>query len=180
MSSMFYFNRGRIKQAQEKPGETGNMKNTGMVFVLSMMLLAAVDAFAVDTVTLDKVSVLMPKGQVLAILGAPDEMMTLASGLKAEVYHVKSSYPLLHAGCIYNSEGILTGLSFVFSGHTAADIIDRLKHHGFTPIPGQANAPRFAGLDDDTGRPLISIVTEQDNLTTVTTLEKAFYEAQVK
>lgn len=156
------------------------MKKTGMVLVVIMILLAAVNAFAVDTAALDKVSVLMPKNQVLTILGAPDEMMTLHEGLQAEVYHVKSSDPLLHAGCIYNSEGILTGLSFVFSGHTAADSIDRLKHHGFTPIPGQANAPRFAGFDDDTGRPLIAILTERDNLTTITTFEKAFYEAQVK
>ena len=144
------------------------------------MFLAAVSALAADTAALDKVSVLMSKQQVLAILGTPDEVMALRDGLKAEIYHVKSSEPLLYAGCIYHSEGLLMGLSFIFSGHAAADIMDRLTHHGFTPLPGPANAKRFAGADDDTGRPLVAVVSEQDNLTTVTTFEKTFYESRIK
>lgn len=156
------------------------MKKTGVVFILSMMLWVTVSAYAADSAALDKVSVLMSKKQVLDILGAPDELAALPGGLKAEVYFVKLSEPLLHAGCIYSPDGILMGLSFVFSGHTAKDILDRLKHHRFSPMPGPANAARLAGADDDTGRPLVAVVTEHDNLTTVTTFEKAFYESQVK
>ena len=156
------------------------MKKTGMVFLFSMMFLAAVSALAAETAKLDQISVLMPKKQVLAILGAPDEVMALHGGLKAEIYHIKSSEPLLYAGCIYDSEGVLMGLSFVFSGHAGADIMDRLTHHGFTPLPGPANAKRFAGEDDDTGRPLVAVVSEQDNLTTVTTFEITFYESRIK
>jgi hypothetical protein len=145
-----------------------------------MVLCLASGAFAADIAALDKVSVLMSKAQVVSILGAPDETVTLANGLKVDVYHVSSALPLIHSGCIYDQAGLLMGQSFVFEGNAAGEIIGRLKKHGFVPLPKKENIIRFSGFDDDTGRPLIAVIDETDSMTTVTTFEKAFYEAKVK
>ena len=155
------------------------MKKTlsGLIIVL---MLSAACVFAAEIADVDRVSVLMPKAKVLSILGAPDETLPLAKGLKVDVYHMRAALPLLHAGCIYNSEGVLMGQSLVFQGHTAGDIVDRLKHHGFVPLSSQAGSLRFSGFDDDTGHPLVAVIAEGDALTTITTFEKAFYETHVK
>lgn len=72
------------------------------------------------------------------------------------------------------------GQSFVFQGHETAKIAERLKKHGFQPLPEQGGSLRLAGVDDDTRRPLVAVIAEDDNLTTITTFEKAFYEAHVR
>lgn len=156
------------------------MKKILPVSVMIMILCAAASVFAADIATLDKVSILMPKTKVLSILGVPRETVTLAKGLKVDVYPVDSALPLMHSGCIYNETGLLVGQSFVFRGHTADDITDRLKKHGFVPMQTKENPLRFAGFDDDTKQPLVAVIEEHDNLTTITTFEKTFYEAHVK
>lgn len=156
------------------------MKKTLPVFVMIMILCAAASVFAADIVALDKVSILMPKTKVLSILGSPQEMVTLAKGLKVDVYLVDSALPLMHSGCIYNATGLLVGQSFVFQGHTVDDITERLKKHGFVPMRKKENSLRFAGFDDDTKQPLVAVIEEHDSLTTITTFEKTFYEAHVK
>ncbi|HBJ75645.1 MAG: hypothetical protein PHH96_10430 [Smithellaceae bacterium] len=156
------------------------MKKGLPVFAFILILFAAGDVFAVDMTSLDKVAIFMSKAKVLSILGASQEVVTLGKGLKVEVYPVESALPLTHSGCIYGQDGVLMGQSFVFQGHTAGKIADRLKKHGFTPLPQKDGALRFAGVDDDTGRPLVAAISENDNLTTITTFEKAFYEAHVQ
>lgn len=156
------------------------MKKILPVFVMIMILCAAASVFAADIVALDKVSILMPKTKVLSILGAPRETVTLARGLKIDVYPVDSALPLMHSGCIYNEAGLLVGQSFVFQGHAADDIIKRLKKHGFASMQKKENSLRFSGFDDDTKQPLVAVIEEHDSLTTITTFEKTFYEAQVK
>lgn len=156
------------------------MKKIFSILVLIVILWAPVSVFAADIVAIDKVSILMPKTKVLSILGSPRETVTLAKGLKVDVYPVDSALPLMHSGCIYNEAGLLVGQSFVFQGHTAGDIAERLKKNGFVPMQKTEHSLRFAGFDDDTRQPLVAVVTEQDNLTTITTFEKNFYETHVK
>lgn len=153
------------------------MKKITVFSVIIFMLAQAGACFAVDLAAVDRVAVFMSKSQVLSILGKPDETILLNQGLKIEVYRVASAAPLLRCACIYDEKEQLMGQSFMFEGHTAASIVERLKKHGFTPIPAPSAAPRLAGFDDDTGRPLVAVIDESDNLTTVTTFDKAFYEA---
>lgn len=156
------------------------MKKSLPALTLIIILFAAGNVLAVDMTSLDKVAIFMSKAKVLSILGAPQEVVTLGKGLKVEVYPVEAASPLTHSGCIYGDDGILMGQSFVFKGQAAGSIADRLKKHGFTPLPQKDAALRFAGVDDDTGRPLVAAISENDNLTTITTFEKAFYEAHVQ
>lgn len=153
------------------------MKKFIVLFAVVFMLAQAGACLAADLAAVDRVAIFMPKSQVLSILGKPDETILLKQGLKIEVYRVASAAPLLHSACIYSEKEQLMGQSFVFNGHTAASIIDRLKKHGFTPMQTPSAAQRLAGFDDDTGKPLVAVIEESDNLTTVTTFEKAFYEA---
>jgi hypothetical protein len=46
-------------------------------------------AMAVDIDTLDRISVLMPKSEVIAILGPPDDVLDVGAGLQAEVYKME-------------------------------------------------------------------------------------------
>ncbi len=156
------------------------MKQKIPVFIFVLIFCAAGTMFAADIASLDKVSIFMPKSKVLSILGASQETLVLAGDLKIEVYPVESVLPLVHSGCIYDKDGILMGQSFVFQGHTAGSIADRLKKHGFTPLPQKGGSLRFAGVDDDTKQPLVAVIAENDHLTTVTTFEKAFYESHVQ
>lgn len=156
------------------------MKKSLPVFVLILILCAAATAFAVDMASVDKVSILMPKQKVLSLIGNPHETVTPAKGLKVDVYPVDAALPLIHAGCIYDQDGLLMGQSFVFQGAIAGKIAERLNKLGFSPMQTKDGALRFAGVDDDNGRPLVAVVAEHDHLTTITTFEKNFYEAHVQ
>jgi len=156
------------------------MKKFMPLLVFVLILYAAVHALAIDIAAVDKVSVLMPRAKVLSLLGAPQETATLAKGLKVEIYAVESALPLMHSGCIYDQNGLMMGQSFVFQGRESAKIAERLKKHGFVPLPGQEGSRRFAGVDDDTGQPLVAVIAEKENLTTITTFEKIFYESHVQ
>ncbi len=153
------------------------MKKMVSIAVMIVILCAAADARAVDLAAVDRVSVLMPKAGVLSILGNPDETMTLPSGLKVDVYRVPSAPPLIYSGCIYDQNDVLMGQSFVFQGREVGSIFERLKKNGFMHIQKAPGPLRLTGFDDDTGRPLVAVITEENNLTTITTFEKAFYEA---
>lgn len=155
------------------------MKNKLSILVLILTLVATTAAFAVDIDSLDKVSILMPKPEVLSILGEPDETVTHASGLRVKVYKVKDAFPLSHFGSIFQ-DGFLIGQSFVFHGRSADEITDRLQKHGFVPMLPRTGPQRFTGLDDDTGRPLVAVIEEGEHMSTITTFEKQFYKAQVE
>lgn len=151
------------------------------ILILAVLLVIfPVAAYAVDIVALDKVSVLMSREKVLMILGQPAEKAGSANGLIVEVYHVSNALPLISSGCIYDSKENLVGQSFVFQGKIEKEIINRLKIRGYVYLPVKDNISRLAGFDDDTGRPLVAVIERHENLTTITTFEKSFYESLVK
>ncbi|MDI6741372.1 MAG: hypothetical protein QMD11_01440 [Smithella sp.] len=156
------------------------MKKILPVLVCIMIICGAVSVFAADIAALDKISILMPKSKVVSILGTPQETVTLAKGLKVDVYPVHAALPLIHSGCIYDKDDLLVGQSFVFHGHSSGKIAERLKKHGFTLLQNQKGLLRLSGVDDDTKQPLVAVIEEHDNLTTITTFEKIFYESHVK
>ena len=152
------------------------MKKIVVFFVLLLLICWAVAAHAVDIAAIDKISVLMPREKVITILGAPAEKTVMANGLIVEIYPASNALPLIHTGCIYDSKKNLVGQSFVFFGNTGDEILQRLKVHGYVPLQQEGGFRRLAGFDDDTGRPVILVIEHHENLTTITTFEKNFYE----
>lgn len=154
------------------------MKKVALLFLIFLMGTTAASALAVDIGTLDRVHVLMPKAKVLSLLGHPDDT-TQHGAVKVDVYRVTNAMPLMRSGCFYDGDR-LVGQSFVFQGNSAREVAERLKKGLFSTLEGKGTSLRLVGRDDDTGRPLVAIVTENDGLTTVTTFEKGFYDKRVK
>jgi hypothetical protein len=153
-------------------------KRMQMILWVILFCAPAATACAADLAALDRVSVLMTKTQVVSILGAPDEV-TRMGRLKIELYHVTGASPLLSAGYIYENEAMLAGHAFIFQGKLAAQAADQLKKDGFTLLDEKGTAYRLTGKDDDTARPVVVTIDVDDDLTTVVTFEKGFYERNV-
>lgn len=154
------------------------MKKAWSLFLV-VMIGAATNVLAVDIMTLDRVHVLMPQAQVFSLLGSPDEITRLGGGMNVDVYRVVNAMPLIQSGCLYD-EGRLVGQSFVFQGNSSKEIAERLRKWGFTLLEGGGSSLRLVGRDDDTGQPLVAIITENDDLTTITTFEKGFYDRRMQ
>ncbi len=154
-------------------------KTRAFLFALILLFIAAGPLHAIDIKALDDISVLMTRSAVHALLGSPDEVMDVGSGLKAEVYNLKNLEPMLGAGCIYENQ-LLIGQAFIFHGTMNEEAAERLKKHGFTIIEKKDAAFRLLGKDDDTGHPIIVHITNEKDTTVVMTFEKDFYDRQIK
>jgi hypothetical protein len=155
------------------------MKNIAKLILICVVLLApSATAFAVDIDALDRVSVLMPKSKVVSLLGAADNTAEMG-GMKVDLYTLGSTNSLVGAGYIYENESSLAGHAFIFSGNVARQAADRLREIGFTLLEGSGTSFRLAGKDDDTGQPVVVTIGENNDLTTVMTFEKGFYERRV-
>lgn len=75
---------------------------------------------------------------------------------------------------------VLAGLALVSQGDLALQTADRLRGYGFTLQGGKGTAVRMDGKDDDTGRPVVVSIDVNNELMTVITFEKGFYERSVK
>ena len=149
------------------------------LMVSAAMLLTSGPARAVDLDRLDKVSVLMSRPEVIALLGEPDHDVDIILGLNSEVYEVEGSGPLVGIGCIYD-EDQLVGQAYVFKGASATAAMERLKGHGFIHYATTDGVTRLLGRDDDTGAPLVVVILEEGGWTKVITFEKGFYERALK
>ncbi|MCE5264764.1 MAG: hypothetical protein LLG97_14695 [Deltaproteobacteria bacterium] len=150
-------------------------KSVQMILWVILFFAPTVTACAADIAALDRVSVLMPRTEVVSILGVPDEV-TVMGRLKVELYHVTDASPLLKSGYIYENEAALAGHAFIFQGNCAAETAERLTEHGFAILDEKGTAYRLTGKDDDTGRPVVVTINVENDLTTVVTFEKGFYE----
>ncbi len=139
-------------------------------------LLMASTGLAADLEALDRVAVDMDRSEVRALLGPPDAESVLSIGLEADVYDLKGLEPLVGKGCVYSKEDRLVGQAFVFEGSVAKLTAERLEKDGFSRVEEKQGAFLLTGKDDDTGHPIMVSVSEKEGLTTVVTLEKAFYE----
>ena len=155
-------------------------KAVNMILVAIMLIAPLAAAFAADVNTLDRVSVLMPRDKVASLLGAPDRADRIAGGLKVDLYNVDVANSLIGAGYIYEDEGALAGSAFIFRGNVAKRTAERLKEIGFTLLDEKGPTFRLSGKDDDTGRPIVVTIGENNDLTTVMTFEKGFYDRRVK
>ncbi len=146
-----------------------------ILFTVLFVFAAASASFAADLKSIDRTSVLMTKTQVTAILGAPDTVTDMG-GLKVELYMVPGGEPLVGVGYIYEDDRSLAGHAFIFTGNVAAQTAARMETIGFTSIEEKGDFFRLAGKDDDTGRPIVITIGRINDLTTVTTFEKGFYD----
>jgi hypothetical protein len=152
------------------------MKPASKILLTVLFVFAAASAsFAADLQSIDRTSVLMTKNQVTAILGAPDAVTDMG-GLTVELYLVPSGEPLVSVGYIYEDDRYVAGHTFIFTGKVAAQTAARMKAIGFTSLEEKGDYFRLAGKDDDTGRPIVVTIGLINDLTTVTTFEKGFYE----
>jgi len=157
-----------------------SMKKTHVVMIAVALVLAlSGSVMAVDIDTLDKVSVFMPKSEVIAILGPPDDVLDVGAGLQAEVYKMEGIDPMMGTGCIYDGDR-LAGQSFMFAGEMTAGAAERLKKHGFALLEEKNAAYRLLGKDDDTGRVFVVHVFTEMGMTIVMTFEKEFYDRHKK
>lgn len=146
------------------------------ICVITMAIFGSVcSASAVDVKAMDRVSVLMPKAQVLSVLGTPDTVADMG-GLMVDLYTVNHADPLVSAGYFYEKNAILAGHTYIFKGNLVARSAARLKTLGFVVQEEQGEYVRLTGNDDDTGRPMVVVISRINDLTTVTSFEKGFYE----
>jgi hypothetical protein len=151
----------------------------GAIAILMVITLAGA-AMAVDLKVLDRVSVGMTKTEVLSLLGNPDDMAVVESGLQAEIYKVADMEPMVGVGCIYEDDQRLAGQSFVFQGKMDNEAAERLMKLGFSAMEDTAGSFRLFGKDDDTGQPLVVHITFNDGMTVIMTFEKGFYDRRVQ
>lgn len=149
-------------------------------FCTAMIGMITGTALAVDIDTLDRVSVRMPRSEVTALLGTPDEVAELADGMAAEIYRVTGHPPLVGTGCIYGDDRRLVGQSFILQGELGSAAAGRLTQLGFTVLDSSEGHVRLVGRDDDTGHPLVARISHEHGMTVVTTFDKAFYDLKAR
>jgi hypothetical protein len=155
-------------------------QRTNIIIGIIMIFMLANTAIAVDINALDRVSVLMTKPNVLSLLGAPDNVIDVGSGLKADIYKLNNMEPMVGAGCIYEDDQRLAGQTFIFQGEMDKEAAEHLKKLGFTVMEEHGGTLRLLGKDDDTGQPIVVNIALNNGLTVITTFEKGFYDRRVK
>lgn len=153
---------------------------TYILLTAIVLCLITGSAMAISIESIDKVSIVMSRSTVLNILGEPDEISELGFGLTTDIYILKDLYPLVGTGSIYDENRILVGQAFIFSGPTTKETSTQIKKVGFTVLEDREGSFLLAGQDDDTGQPVVVVVSEKDGLTIVMTFEKTFYDRRIK
>lgn len=149
------------------------------IAVFFALMISITPARAITLDDLDKVIVLTPKSTIISLLGQPHHTGEFMKGLEADIYVIEGVTPLIGKGCIYGQNDILKGHALVFEGAMGRQTYERMLVNGFKLIKEQDGTYTMLGADDDTGIPIIVTIIEDENLTTVITFEKEFYEKEV-
>ena len=149
------------------------------VLAFALAATAAGGAAALDLPTLDKISVMMSMDQVRYVAGAPDEMSRVAPDLTLATWRMTDTPGMVAAGGIFDGRSALIAQAYVFAGETGAQALASLKSFGFKVVDGADGVTRLYGPDDDTGRPLVVIIDERPDTTTVFAYEQNEYEKRV-
>jgi len=140
---------------------------------------ASTSVTALDLPTLDRIRVMMSMDQVRYVAGAPDEMARVAPDLTLATWSMTGAPGMVAAGGIFDGRGALIAQAYVFAGETGAQALASLQGFGFKVVAGPDGVTRLYGPDDDTGRPLVVIVDERPDTTTVFAYEQTEYEKRV-
>jgi hypothetical protein len=150
----------------------------GMLAALGLAL-AADPALALDLPTLDRISVMMSLDQVKQVAGAPDAQARVEPEFTLATWTMQNTPGMVAAGGIFDRRQALIALSYVFAGHTAEQALASMRGFGFRVVDNPDGSVRLYGKDDDTGRPLVVVIDEQPDTTTVYAYDQAEYEKRV-
>lgn len=152
------------------------IRRAARTLAFALAYAVAGGAAALDLPTLDRISVMMSLDQVRYIAGAPDEMSRVAPDLTLATWRMTGAPGMVAAGGIFDGRGALIAQAYVFAGETGAQALASLQGFGFKVVAGADGVTRLYGPDDDTGRPLVVIVDERPETTTVFAYEQNEYE----
>lgn len=140
---------------------------------------AAASAAALDLPTLDKVSVMMSLDQVRYVAGPPQEMARMAPDLTLVTWKMTGAPGMIAAGGIFDGRNALIAQAYVFAGETGPEALATLRGIGLEVVAGTDGVTRLYGKDDDTGRPLVVLIDERPETTTVFAYEQREYEKRL-
>ena len=149
--------------------------------MLTAFALAGVTsaAAALDLRALDKMSVMMSLDQVRYVAGPPDEMSRMAPDLTLATWKMTGAPGMIAAGGIFDGRNALIAQAYVFAGEGGAEALASLRGFGFKAVDSADGVTRLYGPDDDTGRPLVVLVDERPETTTVFAYEQREYEKRL-
>jgi hypothetical protein len=136
-------------------------------------------ACALDLPTLDKVAVMMSLDEVRKIAGAPDETTRVEPEFTLATWTMTDAPGMAAAGGIFDARNVLIAQVYVFAGETGAQALASLREFGFKVVENPDGTVRLYGRDDDTGRPLVVVIDQQPETTTVYAYEQGEYEKRV-
>ncbi|MFO1413158.1 MAG: hypothetical protein U1F10_04475 [Burkholderiales bacterium] len=140
---------------------------------------AAVPALALDLPTLDRVGVMMSFDQVKQVAGAPDSLARIEPEFTLATWTMKDTPGMIAAGGIFDRRNALIALAYVFAGRTGTQALDSLRGFGFRVEDRPDGSVRLFGNDDDSGRPLVVVIDEQPDATTVYAYDQGEYDRRV-
>lgn len=140
----------------------------------------ALRAHALDLATLDRVSVMMSMDQVRAIAGPPTEMRAVTPELTLAMWTMNDAPGMHAAGGIFDARGALIAQAYVFAGSLGDQVLERMRALGFKATTGEDGVTRLYGPDDDTGRPLVAVIDDRGETTTLFAYEQNEYERRSK
>jgi hypothetical protein len=135
-------------------------------------------AVAMDMEALDRVAVLMPKDQVQALIGSPDETIYVGD-LDIGLYPFRNDSVMAGTACIYENRERLVGQIFFFNGKAEKTAVERMIKNGFTLLETGRAATTLTGKEDDSDRLLLTSIFEDSGMTMVMSFEKGFYDRQI-
>jgi len=143
-------------------------------------LAIAPHAHALDLASLDRVSVMMSMDQVRSIAGPPTEMRAVTPELTLAMWTMSDAPGMHAAGGIFDARGALIAQAYVFAGSLGDQVLERMRSLGFKATTGADGVTRLYGPDDDTGRPLVAVIDDRGETTTLFAYEQNEYERRSK
>ena len=162
----------RTQRKERSTARRLRVRRAAGILAFALAATAAGSAAALDLPTLDKISVMMSMDQVRYVAGAPDEMSRVAPDLALATWRMTDTPGMVAAGGIFDGRSALIAQAYVFAGETGAQALASLKSFGFKVVDGADGVTRLYGPDDDTGRPLVVIIDERPDTTTVFAYEQ--------
>jgi len=155
-------------------------RSVAAALAVGITVFVASDARALDLATLDRVSVMMSMDQVRAIAGTPTETRAVTPELTLAMWTMDNVPGMLAAGGIFDRRGALIAQAYVFAGSLGDQVLERMSALGFKATTEADGVTRLYGRDDDTGRPLVAIIEDRGETTSVFAYEQGEYERHAK
>lgn len=168
--------RGCAPRAMVNRGRGCLVRALALAWVGLAGMLVPLPALALDLPTLDRLSVMMSLDQVRAIAGAPAELRNVPPDLRLAIWPMTDTPGMVAAGGIFDTRGALIALAYMFAGSLGSEVSERMRALGFRPGADAVGNLQLYGKDDDTDRPLIVVIDDLGDTTTVFAYEQGEFE----